>query len=70
VQARQFVRNGWRGVGEFRRHEAHYFQCMRVLLNRYYDAIEGRGADPVPHSHILRVCRVIDQMVVGMGAHA
>jgi predicted dehydrogenase len=70
VQARQFVRNGWRGVGEFRRHEAHYFQCMRVLLNRYYDAIDGRGADPVPHSHILRVCRVIDQMVVGMEAHA
>ena len=70
IQARQFVRNGWRGLGEFRRHEAHYFQCMRVLLNRFYDAVEGRGADPVPHSHILRVCRAIDQIVIGMGAHA
>ena len=66
VQARQFLRNGWRGIGEFRRYEAHYFQCMRVLLNRFYDAVEGHGADPVPHPHILRVCRVIDQMVVGM----
>lgn len=68
VQARQFARNGWRGLGEFRRHEAHYFQCMRVLLNRFYDAIESGGADPVPHSHILRVSRLIDQIVVGIEA--
>ena len=70
VQARRFVRNGWRGVGEFRRHEAHYFQCMRVLLNRFYDAVEGRGADPIPYHHILRVCRAIDRMVIGLEAAA
>jgi predicted dehydrogenase len=70
VQARQFMSNGRRAIGAFRRHEAHYFQCMRVLLNRFYDAIEGQGDDPVPHSHILRVCRAIDQMVVGMEAQA
>ncbi len=68
AQARQFARNGWRGLGEFRRHEFHYFQCMRVLLSRFYDSIESGAADPVPHSHILRVCRVIDQMVLGMEA--
>ncbi|MEQ1686698.1 MAG: Gfo/Idh/MocA family oxidoreductase [Burkholderiaceae bacterium] len=70
VQARQFMRNGWRGLGEFRRYEAHYFQCMRVLLDRFYDSIEGRGADPIPHSHILRVCRAIDQMVECMEVRA
>lgn len=70
VQARQFWRNGWRNVGLFRRHEYHYFQCMRVLLNRFYDAAEGRGADPIPPEHILRVCRLIDTLVVGMRGQA
>ncbi len=68
VQARRFMRNGWRALGMFRRHEAHYFQCMRVLLNRFYDAVEARGDDPVPHAHILRVCRAIDQMVEQMAS--
>jgi predicted dehydrogenase len=63
VQARQFASNGWRNLGEFRRHEAHFFQCMRVLLHRFYDAIEHRAPDPVPHEQILRVCRIIDQIV-------
>ncbi|WP_047195391.1 Gfo/Idh/MocA family protein [Caldimonas brevitalea] len=69
-QGRQFFKNGWRNVGQFRRHEFHYFQCMRVLLNRFYDSIEGRGADPVPQDQILRVCRVIDQIVTGIEASA
>lgn len=70
VQARRYVRNGARALGAFRRHEAHYFQCMRVLLNRFYDAVEGHGTDPVPHDQILRVCRAIDRMVLGMEAAA
>ena len=70
VQAGAFLRNGWRSLGEFRRHEAHYFQCMRVLLDRFYDAVEGGGPDPIPPAHILRVCRVIDGMVVAMKAAA
>jgi predicted dehydrogenase len=68
VQARQYWRNAWRNLGEFRRHEAHYFQCMRVLLNRFYDAVENKGEDPIPHSHILRVCRVIDAIVLQINA--
>jgi len=70
VQARQFWRNGWRNVGLFRRYEYHYFECMRVLLNRFYDAVEGKGADPIPAAHILRVCHVIDRLVDGMEAQA
>lgn len=66
VQARAFWRNGWRNVGLFRRHEYHYFQCMRVLLNRFYDAVENNDKDPIPPEHILRVCHVIDRLVAGM----
>jgi|JI10StandDraft_1071094.scaffolds.fasta_scaffold359000_1 predicted dehydrogenase len=70
VQARAFWRNGWRNVGLFRRHEYHFFQCMRVLLNRFYDSIEKQAKDPIPPEHILRVCHVIDQLVDGMEAQA
>ena len=64
IQARRFASNGWRNFGQFRRHQFHYFQGMRVLLNRFYDAVEDRGPDPISHQDILKVCRVIDQIVV------
>jgi predicted dehydrogenase len=66
VQARQFIANGWRNLQQFRRHEAHYFQCMRVLLHRFYDAVEGGAADPVPHAQILRVSLIVDQIVAAI----
>lgn len=66
TQARQYARNGWRNLGLFRRHEFHYFQCMRVLLGRFYDAIESGAADPIPPEQILRVCRLIDRIAEAM----
>ena len=66
TQARQYAGNGWRNLGRFRRHEFHYFQCMRVLLGRFYDAIESGAPDPVPAEQILRVCRLIDRIAEGM----
>ncbi len=68
TQARQFARNARRNLRDFRRDEFHYFQCMRVLLGRFYDSIEGKAADPIPHEQILRVCRLIDRIVVAMEA--
>lgn len=62
-QARQFAAAAVRNAGAFWRHEAHYFQCMRVLLTRFYDAVEGRADDPVPPAQILRVARLIDAIV-------
>jgi predicted dehydrogenase len=70
VQARQFVRNGLRNIGAFRRHEFQYFRCMRVLLDTFYDAVEGRGADPIPPEHILRVCALIDAVVASLASRA
>jgi predicted dehydrogenase len=68
VQAAQFARNARRNFGRFWRHEFHYFQGMRVLLERFYDAVEGRGPDPVPHDQLLRVCRLIDGIVESTGS--
>ena len=67
VQARRYKRNFWRNVGLFRRHEFHYFQCMRILLGRFYDAVEHGAPDPIPPGEILRVCRLIDRIVDEMG---
>ncbi len=66
TQARRFAGNGWRNLGRFRRSEFHYFQGLRVLLGRFYDAVEGHGPDPVPREHILRVCDLIDQIVTAV----
>ncbi|RZS52974.1 putative dehydrogenase [Sphaerotilus mobilis] len=68
VQAKQFAGNGWRNLGRFRRHEYHYFQCMRELLTRFYDAVEAKGPPPLPTAQILRVTRIIDQIVAGIAA--
>lgn len=70
VQARRFAGNGWRNMGRFRRHEFHYFQGMRYLLDQWYAAIESGGESPVPPAEILRTCRIIDEIVVGMGGDA
>lgn len=61
TQARRFRRNFWRNTRQFRRHEFHYFQPMRVLLQRFYDAVEHGAPDPIPPAHILRVCRLIER---------
>jgi predicted dehydrogenase len=67
-QARGYRRNGWRNAGAFRRHEFHYFQCMRVLLARFYDAIELDAPVPIAAADILRVSRLIDALVAGVEA--
>jgi len=68
VQSGRFARNGVRNLRRFGRHEFHYFQPMRVLLTRFYDAVnDDRGVDPIPHAHILRVCRMIDAIVADIG---
>jgi predicted dehydrogenase len=63
IQAARFAGNGLRNMRAFARHEFHYFQCMRVLLEGFYDSIEGTGSDPIPHSEILRVAQIIDAIV-------
>jgi predicted dehydrogenase len=60
TQARKFLQNGRRNIRAFRRHEFHYFQCMRVLLQRFYDAVEFGAPAPVPVEQTVRVCGLIE----------
>ena len=68
AQARQYRRNGRRNLGEFRRHEFHYFQGMRVLLNRYYDSVAGTASAPISATDIMRVSRLTDRIVAAIDA--
>jgi predicted dehydrogenase len=67
LQARQFARNGWRNMSQFRRYGFHYFQGMRELLQRFYDCVASDGPDPVPPAQVVRTCGVIDAIVAGLG---
>ncbi len=61
----------WRRFAQARRHltsslvqlgrcDLHYFEGMHVLLQRFYAAVTGDGAMPVPHADALRTTRVMD----------
>jgi predicted dehydrogenase len=61
----------WRRFTQARRHltsnlvrlgrcDLHYFEGMHALLQRFYDALAGDGAMPVPHADALRTMRVMD----------
>jgi predicted dehydrogenase len=63
LQALRFAGNGARNALGFARSRFHFFEGMRVLLGRFYDAVEGRGPAPVAPAEILRVCRIIDAIV-------
>jgi hypothetical protein len=41
---------------------------MRVLLSRFYDSVQGSAPPPIPTAQILRVTRIIDQIVAGIAA--
>lgn len=63
VQSARFARSGAGNVAAFARHDFHYFQCMRVLLQRFHEAIRGVAPDPVPAREILQVATLIDAIV-------
>lgn len=66
VQSARFARGGLGNAAAFARSDFHYFQCMRVLLERFHAAIRGVGADPVPPAQILMVATLIDAIVAAV----
>lgn len=70
VQSARMAGNAMRNARDFAGNRFHYFQCMRVLLASFYDAVEGKGDEPVPHAEILRVAVLIDGIVDALGRRA
>jgi predicted dehydrogenase len=67
AQARAFRSQAWRNARDFAGSRFHYFQPMRVLLQRFYDAIALEDApEPIPAAVIMRVARLIDAVVADL----
>lgn len=52
-----------KNLGQFRRHEFHFFSGMSKLLELFYASIRTGGEPPIPYSEILRVCEVMDRII-------
>ncbi|MET0507576.1 MAG: Gfo/Idh/MocA family oxidoreductase [Burkholderiaceae bacterium] len=68
VQSARYARNGLRNASLFGRSRFHYFDGMRTLLDRFYDAIEASRPLPTPTPDVVRVCRIIDAIVADLKA--
>jgi predicted dehydrogenase len=60
--AKDYLREGLRNVGRFRRARAHYFDGMRQLLSEFYLAIEQDTEPPIAYKDILRVSAMMEEI--------
>lgn len=68
AQARAYARSARANIGRFRRHEYHFFQGMRVLLDAFYRSIEEGTPPPLPYEEILWSVQTIDRIVAQIPA--
>lgn len=52
-----------KNIGQFRRHEFHFFAGMSKLLELFYAGIRTGGEPPIPYSEILRTAEVMDRVI-------
>jgi predicted dehydrogenase len=70
--SRDYLRQGLRNAGRFRRSRFHFFDGMRTLLERFYASIEQGAPPPISTNEILRVSalmeRIFNQVYPEVGA--
>lgn len=52
-----------KNIGQFRRHEFHFFAGMSKLLELFYAGIRAGSKPPIPYSEILRTAAVMDRVI-------
>ncbi|HMF63871.1 MAG TPA: Gfo/Idh/MocA family oxidoreductase [Edaphobacter sp.] len=52
-----------KNIGQFRRHEFHFFAGMSKLLELFYAGIRAGSKPPIPYSEILRTAEVMDRVI-------
>jgi predicted dehydrogenase len=60
--ARQHVRNSWLNIRAFLGRDFHMKAGMKCLIEAFYNCIEGRASDPIPHREILVTSRIMDEI--------
>ncbi len=68
AQARAYARSATANVRRFWRHEYHFFQGMRVLLDGFYRSIQEDTPLPLPYEEILWSVQTIDRIVAQIPA--
>ena len=63
-------REAWRQVVHLARARLHFFEGMQELFRRFYAAVEGRAAMPIPMEEAVRAARVMDDVVAACGEDA
>lgn len=61
--ASRYAGEAKKNIGQFRRHEFHFFAGMSKLLELFYEAIRKDAPPPIPYSEILRVADVMDRVI-------
>jgi predicted dehydrogenase len=61
--ARKYAAEAKKNIGQFRRHEFHFFAGMSKLLELFYDSIRHGTAPPIPYSEILRTADIMDRVI-------
>lgn len=69
-QARRFAGCGMRNIGSFLRHEYHFFQGMRRLLDGFYRGIVTGAGPPIAYEDIQWSVDAIDRLVAAMAPPA
>jgi predicted dehydrogenase len=63
AEARMFRAAGRRNLSLFAHNKFHYFAGMNTLFHRFYQSIIDGAPPPIPHSEILRVSRIMDEII-------
>ena len=70
AQAKAYAQCAKANLGRFWRHEFHFFQGMRVLLDGFYLSIRNDTPPPLDYEEILWSVDTIDRIVEQLGSPA
>jgi predicted dehydrogenase len=62
VYAKQYRRNSWRNIKQFLRKEFHMDYGMKVLIESFHSAVEGKAPLPISYKEILTTARIMDEI--------
>ena len=60
IYARHYRRNSWQNMKQFLKRDFHMDYGMKMLIQSFYQAVEGRAPVPISYREILATARIMD----------